>query len=609
MMRIREAIGLFLCLLLCSTVAFGWSIPFINGNHGKKSVAEAKGEKISFKIDGLSENATKNAMDWLQLDQKRINRPLTTDDVKTLYANGGSSILQAAQPFGFFKAKIIRSSLKSTGQHQWTAQYYVTPGVPLRVTSFSIVLTGEGANQPFFHDYLKKLPLKQGQVLQTENYNTIKKTVNNIATQHGFLSGHFTTNVIKIDLASYTSDIELVYDTGPQYYFGQVFFKKNSLNNGFLQRFVRFKQGQPYSPDALLTLQQNLSTTPYFKSVDVEPGTQNEQTKQVPVNVTLTPSKSQKYNFGIGYGTDTGIRGTVGWTFPRVTKDGDYFVTNLQASQIQTNLEARYIMPGSDPTTQQYYIAASITQESPNTSEGHTEKLRVGKSDVWYGWKANLSLSEQFDQYSLRGDPWLNSYLLLPELSLTKSVFDDPIFPMSGHSLSFKLRGAAEPLLSSTSFVQSELAGNYIFSPTSSSRLLIRGDLGLTVVNDINTIPLSLQFFAGGSDSVRGYSYQELGPGKYLLVGSVEYQHEIIEKWYAAIFYDAGNAVNSLTNPEGTAVGVDQPNINLSALLKQCVGIGAVWASPVGPMEITLAKPLNDSSKSVSIQFSMGTGL
>jgi len=606
---LRYSIALGILLLLCSSVTYAWSWPFFHHDDNAANADQAGGAQITYQVNGLPDNASQNAIAWLKADQKNVGHALTPADVQTLYATGSASLLAAIQPFGFFRAHIISSNLKQTGAHAWQATYNVVPGQPLRITHISITLTGAGAHKPFFQTWLQNVPLSQGQVLQTEQYNNVKKTVNNIATKNGFLAGRFTTNEIKIDLAKYTCNITLVYDTGPQYYFGTLIFNQTSLNNSFLQRFVQFKPGDPYSPDALLKLQQHLSATPYFKSVDIEPGKQNNVNLQVPVNATLTPSKSQRYNFGVGYGTDTGIRGTVGWMLPRVTKSGQYFTTNFQASQVQLNLEGRYVIPGKNPVTQQYYLSASITQESPNTSQGHTQKLTAGKSDVWHDWKVTLSLSQQFDQYSLRGDPWLQSHLTLPELTLNKIVVDNAVFPRFGHSLTFKLRGAAQALLSSTTFAQGEVAGNYIFSPTTLSRVIVRGDVGITAVNDINTIPLSLQFFAGGSDSVRGYSYQELGPGKYLVVGSLEYQHQVIDKWYGAVFYDAGNAVNSLTNPAGTAVGTKQPNVILSDLLKQSVGIGAVWVSPVGPMELTLAKPLSDPHSSLSLQFSMGAGL
>ncbi|MCW0295120.1 BamA/TamA family outer membrane protein, partial [Klebsiella pneumoniae] len=69
----------------------------------------------------------------------------------------------------------------------------------------------------------------------------------------------------------------------------------------------------------------------------------------------------------------------------------------------------------------------------------------------------------------------------------------------------------------------------------------------------------SLNFFAGGNQSIRGYSYQSIGNettiagddgepvtlvvgGDRLLTGSVQYQYSVNEQWRAAVFVDAGDA-------------------------------------------------------------------
>lgn len=608
-MRLRQTLCVLILWIISST-AFGWSLPFFHGHNdtASSSAATQAGPVLQYVITGLPPAAEKNALSWLKVDAKNIDHALSTKDMQELYQQAPDSIKQAIQPYGFFKAQISSQGLKKINDKEWQATFHVAPGPPLRITSVQVQIIGAGAQKSFFQRYLKTFPLKKGHVLNTEIYDKAKKRLNNIATNHGYLAGHFTVNTINIDLSRYTGDIILTFDTGPQYYFGQVIFHQTALDDGLLQRYVRFNTKTPYSPDDLLRLQQSLSSTPYFQSVDVEPDEQNATNLHVPVNVNLTPSKSQKYNFGVGYGTDTGFRGTIGWTIPRVTRSGQYFNTNLQASQIQTSLDARYVIPGNDPINQQYYIGGTISQESPNTSEGQTEKITVGKTNVFDHWKTNLSLSEQFDQYSLRGDPWRQSHLLLPSLTLSRMAADDPVFPRFGYNIALQLQGAAQQLASSTSFFQTELSGNFIFSPTQLSRVVLRGNVGITAVNNIDNVPLSLQYFAGGSDSVRGYSYQELGPGRYLLVGSIEFQHQIVPKWFGAVFFDTGNAVNSL-HPAGDAVGKDQPNIILSDLLKASTGIGVIWVSPVGPVELTLAKPLTDPGKSVALQFTMGTGL
>lgn len=563
---------------------------------------------LEYRINGINDPLKKNAIAWLQIEQKQLGEPLTPEKLQILMQKGPTDIKGALAPYGYFEPTVT-SRLITLENGTKVAEYTVNPGTPVKISKVEVSITGPGANLKPFQHYLKKFPIKSGQILNTEDYSAQKKQLNNIATDAGFLDGKFITSQIKVDLKTHQADVILEFNTGPQYYFGQVHFSTNPMDDAFLRRYLNFQPGEKYSPDALMQLQQNLSSTKYFQSVSVEPKQQNATNQQVPIDVNLTPGKYSQYNFGLGYGTDTGARATVGWDLNRITPTGQYFTSFLQVSQVQSSLAAQYNIPGKDPLTENYFISASIFQQTPNSSTGHTQKVSVGKTDLWWGWQTTYSLSQQFDQYDLREGPTEYTHLLLPSITFSKTKADNPVFPRNGYNVSLNMRGAAQALLSSSNFLQTELTGKYIFSPTKRSRIVTRGNLGVTATDDIEMVPLSLQFFAGGADSVRGYDYQELGPGKYLVVGSLEYQYEVKQNWFAAVFTDTGNAVNSFSNPEDNVVGKNEPSIDLSDTLKYSVGIGAVWASPVGPMELTLAKPMSDPDKSPMIQFTMGANL
>jgi translocation and assembly module TamA len=133
-------------------------------------------------------------------------------------------------------------------------------------------------------------------------------------------------------------------------------------------------------------------------------------------------------------------------------------------------------------------------------------------------------------------------------------------------------------------------------------RLILRGEAGATAGAGVEELPSSLRFFAGGDTSVRGFGFQQLGPvdddgnligGRYLLVGSVEYDHPIGGgKWGVAIFIDLGNAFNDFNDYE----------------LKGGGGVGLRWRSPVGPLRLDLAHA-PDSNDNFRIHFTMGPDL
>jgi len=124
---------------------------------------------------------------------------------------------------------------------------------------------------------------------------------------------------------------------------------------------------------------------------------------------------------------------------------------------------------------------------------------------------------------------------------------------------------------------------------------------GVTAKSEFDDLPPSVRFFAGGDQSIRGYGYQTLGPkddqgnvvgGSNLLVASVEYERHVRGNWYGAVFVDAGNAFDALN--VNAAVGV---------------GFGVRWQSPVGPLRIYLAHPMNQSDRTIRVHVVLGSDL
>lgn len=564
---------------------------------------------IHYEIKGVPENIEKNIQARLLSEQMLYPQPFTEDVAETFYKEAPKTILAAVEPYGYFNATIKKTTLRKINKEKWQAFFQIELGPPLKITAFDITITGPGSGLAPFQNLLKNLPLKKGSNLDIEKYNKIKFDLTNIAAENGFLAAKLTKHAIYIDRSNYTSEIAIYFDTGPQYYFGDVNFNKGFYDSRFLQRFVQFKPGEIYKTAALSQLQQDLTSSIYFSQVSIRPDEQQIENEEVPIQIDLIPSKSQAYNFGLGYGTDTGIRGTASGEWRHLTDTGNYFKAFLQASEVQSSAMARYIIPGNNPLTDQYYLGASLEQQNINNSKGDTKSLNIGRIDQYQFWQRTLALNYQWDHYSINKQPYEKTHLFLPSLTLFNTQVDNVVFPRQGRRITLDVLGTAKPLLSSSTFIQAELDAKTIFSPTDNSRVILRGDVGITAANNIQKVPLSLQFFAGGANSIRGYRYQELGPGRYLFVGSLELQHQVINKWWGTIFFDTGNAVNSLANPKGSSIGRPPGGVNLAQLLKYSGGVGIVFVSPVGPLEVTLAKSISDTSQPLRLQFTMGSNL
>ena len=556
------------------------------------SISLAAGLSLRTEISGANGAVLTNIKERLAILQNEQASVPTDKMIESFMQNAPKNIKKAVEPYGYFKSE-VQSRVVQQGSTV-TAYFSVHLGRPVLISHVTVKISGPGENNPELQKILKNFPIKSGQIFEAEKYDFAKQNLFHVANNQGYLKATFQDSVVSIDLKKYTAEIVLHLETGAQFYFGNVHFQQTIFSDEFLQRFQNFKQGDPYSSSKLLTFQQNLTSSHYFDDVAINPQLQTIDGSQVPVDVRLKPNKSQVYNAGIGYGTYTGPRFTLGTEFRHLTKTGHNFKAQLKVSRALSGLTAQYVIPGKNPLTDHYTIGANVQRFLPKNGHSTSESLSVGYIKSIWGFKRTYALAYLHENsYTDGTGTTLNSLLLIPSLNLTRRHADNYILPNKGYRISFDLRGASKQIISNTSFIQSELKGKYIFSPTSASHVIVRGDFGYTSVDNLNNLPLSLQFFAGGLDSVRGFPYSYFGPGKYLKTASAELQHRIIGDWSAAVFYDVGTADN-----------------HLNAAMGHGTGLGLIYNSIIGPVRLYAGYGyLQDKPRHFDVEFSIGPEL
>ena len=173
--------------------------------------------------------------------------------------------------------------------------------------------------------------------------------------------------------------------------------------------------------------------------------------------------------------------------------------------------------------------------------------------------------------------------------------------PRRGHNISGQARGSHTLLFADEDFLRLLFNGTLLLPAGERARLLLRGSIGTVLVDDFARLPASQRFFTGGDRSVRGFAFETLGPtdadgdnvgGKHLLTGSVEVEWPVVGDWSGAWFVDAGNALDSFSDP-----------------LEVSGGVGVRWRSPVGPVRVDLAKPFTEGGKGFRFHLNIGPDL
>lgn len=530
---------------------------------------------LPFEVTGITGDALKNV-------QSRLESELSNESVQHFISHAPNNIRMALEPYGYFKAKITIKSEKKI-------LITINPGPLLTISQVDFKLLGPGKDDTKLQRYIAHFPLASGQAFLVENYTYAKEKLFRIANNQGYLKATLERKEIRINLNTNSASIHLHFNTGPRYYFGQVTFKPSPFALKFLQRFTTFKEHEPFSSQKLLKFKQDLQNSHYFQQVEATPDFTQTKDLTVPIDVALTAPKSQRYDVGVGYGTFTGPRLTLGTEFRRTTDTGQHFNAQLKLSSVLSRLSAKYYIPGSNPITDQYTLGANVQYFAPKRGSSFSETLSASYQKNVHKWQNSISINYLNELYKIKGENPHISQVFYPNLTLSHLKKDNILSPRNGHMLSFTIQGASQQLLSKTNFFQSEIKAKAIFSPTKDSRVIVRGDLGYTVVENLNQLPLTLRYFAGGIGSVRGYPFSSIGPGKYLQVASAEYQHRIIGNWNGAVFYDLGNASDKFNGH-----------------FKRGDGAGIIYQSFIGPIKLYAGRALSKPDKPWSIEFNIG---
>ncbi|HAT8888717.1 TPA: BamA/TamA family outer membrane protein [Legionella pneumophila subsp. pneumophila] len=498
-------------------------------------------------------------------------------------------INKAIQPFGYFNAETSINNLNNK------MIIKVQPGSQIRIVSINAKLTGEGAQNPLLRKTLKELPLHIGDPLFSEQYEKAKQNIINTAENMGYLHGVFKKAEILIDERKESAQITLIFDTGPQYYFGQVQFDPTYISPQLLHRFVPFDPGQPYATDQVLKLNDYLSNSGYFSSVLVKP--QITDTQTVPVIVDLQPVPKYSYSFGLGYGTDTGVRGKAALHVIPVNRQGHKFNAVAQGSFRQNALQAQYVIPGKNPVADQYALTGNFSNLNYNAGYSNATLLSLSQLHNVNQFQRALSLNALYESFHYSQQPNTDQFLLYPKANITFSKTKNLLFSPSGYNITFNALGANKAVLSHLNFGQLSLDAKAALT-LDSLHLRLYGHTiqGITAINDINELPLSLALLLGGTDNLKAYSFNSIGPGKIITYGGFEIQKEFKRNWYLVGFYDAGDVYN----PSVKNIQYD-------------IGGGLMWVSPIGPIKVGLAQAVNNQLERVGhnprLVISMGPDL
>lgn len=486
----------------------------------------------------------------------------------------------------------------------------------------------------------KLIRLKQGDLFSRQCIIKSQKAISDVLGNKGYIAATISLNPL-IDDKCRTVFLTFMIKPGKQIYVRHIFFTDNTkTNDGVLRREIVQMESSVVSACRLQESKQRLSLLPYIRDVQMSVTPVEGEEDQVDVNYKVTEDNAAQANFNVGYSQKEGILFGAGINQKNFLGTGKTLGFNLTRSRFQRYYGLSYSDPYYTPDGISRSINISASSFDPgqtNISSSYTadqfdasmlygipilqERGAFSRLQLGYGYertKINLPgsdrISTQVMNFITKHGRQYHQLDLVAGMS--RDSRDKAIFPTRGslQTLGINLFLPAEN--GAVSYYTTAYTGKWYYPLSDCFIATARSQLaygnGLTNQSEF---PFFKNFYAGGIDSVRGYLGNSLGPrdsrdqpmgGNFLVTGSLGliFPNYISENFRTNLFFDAGNVYNTRTNQLGGS---------FAGPMRFSTGIEGTWLSPLGLIDVSLAKPLNRrhggthrSDEEEIFQFSLG---
>lgn len=436
--------------------------------------------------------------------------------------------------------------------------------------------------------------LPKGTVFRDDDWTRAKNSALSSLTDKSFAAAKISDSraIVQDQLADLSVDL----DSGPAFYFGDL--KIDGLRRyqpWLVDRYRPPVKGEPYSRAALLKFQRELQNSPYFSTVTVNVDPDPAVAQAVPVEVLITERQQHDLGFGAGYSTNTGARGEVSYRDRNFLGDAYDFRSVIRIEQLR---QIGYVDIYLPPRLSGYLDSVGVLMNRSDISGLLTStssfgaKRAITENDI----ERRLGLSYVYEKSTVAGGNESLAKALVASIGWTRRKVDSAFAPRQGYIAQFDIAAAAKAALSDQNFVRFYGKFQYWIPVAARDVIILRAEAGYVLAPSSDGIPEDYLFRAGGTASVRGYSYQSLGVneaagvvgGRALLTGTAEYVHWLENDWGVAAFLDEGNAADRFSQLQ----------------LQQGIGAGLRFKTPAGPIALDLA--YGKQVKKFRLDFSIG---
>lgn len=521
-------------------------------------------------------------------------------------------------------------------------------------------------------EYIKLvLPLTPGELYNQAEVTYTEEFISKYLGRFGYAYPTVTT-IPEINDEDHTVKLTLSVDPGKRIYVRRINFSGNNVTaDEVLRQSVVQMEGSWLANSALESSKNSLSRLTYMKEVDFETVRLPGEEDKVDVNFTVEEQPSGSFNAGIGYGDRTKLSLQAGIQQDNFLGTGKRLGLNVSTVSYQKSAQISYTDPfftidgislgGSISYSEFDAGSAQLIQYNSKQwgvgvnlgypiNEVNRINFGMNYSSVELSRRTAYIQTDQFyNQFIDENNPDapINYDSFLASVAWSRSTLNRGIFPTAGSSQ--RASFSATTPNSDVNYFKAEFDTKFYFPLSNNQRwsVLARLRLGYgngygTAEGDDQILPFTQNFTAGGSDSLRGFENNTVGPrgiqriartvtgpdgstislgpdsdtiaisarslgGNAMALGGVELivptpfvEVDFDQSVRTSLFLDVGNVwdtefkVDDFKNLEITPNSDPLADYGDYSRYRASGGVSVQWLSPMGPMVFSFSRAIQE---------------
>lgn len=390
--------------------------------------------------------------------------------------------------------------------------------------------------------------------------------------------------------ANQTVDITYQLSKGNEVYFNRISISGNTkTRDKVIRRQLAIAEGDLYSSSNLKKSYQDLNRLRYFEEVDfqTEKGAKENFTD---VSIRLKEKPTGLFSVGAGYSASDAAMINAQISQQNLFGRGQILSLKATIGGRSTQYEISFTEPWlfDIPLWSKFdiwnYGRQYDTYNLASTGGGATVGYPIWKSVTGYlGYRLS---SDDVKDIQATASTYVKKQAGLTTTSsitasLVRDTTDDNMFPSRGSKSSASVTYAGGFLMGDASHTKVGVYSSWFFALPLETVFGVYGRAGYLTSNSNREVPVYERFTLGGISTLRGL--RDIGPrdpktndllgGLTMMVFSGEFVFPLIAGagMKGVVFYDTGNAWNSGYN---------------FGDMRQTVGVGVRWYSPIGPLRL-----------------------